>query len=65
MVRGYTVHIHYIHAALKALPSAPQFAHTVCTVKMTAKTITGSVHKSVQYTSKYLLGLFSNLIPLH
>lgn len=50
MVRGYTVHIHYIHAALKTLSSAPQIAHTVCTVKMTAKTITGSIEtKSVKY----------------
>jgi hypothetical protein len=46
VVGGYTVHIHYIHAGLKALTSAPHFAHTtVCTVKMTAKTITGSVDK--------------------
>lgn len=43
MVRGYTVHIGYIHAALKALQCALHFGHTVCTVKNTAKTITGSM----------------------
>lgn len=51
MVRGYTVHIGYIHAALKALYCAPDFAHTVCTVKSTAKTITGSFEIYIQHTT--------------
>lgn len=38
--------IDIVHMALKVLPRAFEFSHTVCTVKITAKTNTGSNEKT-------------------